>query len=102
MSQLLGVAETDRHRTIPQLACLLVVEGPPRLKFADDGSLIGVPESKIDLDRLRILFRGRESDVLGLLSEYSGSDELCIRVKDVAREHLESNDWRKRVSDLPE
>jgi len=102
MSQLLEAAETDRQRIILQLGYLLVVQGPPIPEMAEDGSLIGVVESEINLDRLKLLFRGRESDVLGLLSEYSGSDELCIRVKDAARGHLESDDWGKIDSDLPE
>lgn len=102
ISLLLETAEMDRQRIVPQLAYLLVVGGPPIPEVAEDGSLIGVVESKINLDRLKILFRGCESDVLRLISEYSGSDELCVRVKDVAREHLESNDWRKSASDLPE
>lgn len=102
MSQLLEAAETDRQRIIPQLAYSLVFQGPPISKTAEDGSFIGVVESNVNLDRLRILFRGHESDVLRLLSEYSGSDELCIRVKDAAREHLEAKDWDKSASDLPE
>lgn len=102
MSELLEAAKLERQRIIPQLAYLLVVQGPPRPEFADDGTVRGVPESKISLDRLKLLFRGRESDVLRLLSEYSGSDELCVRVKDVAREHLEAKDWDKSASDLPE
>ena len=102
MFQLLEAAETDRQQIIPQLAYSLVVQGPPRPEFADDGTVRGILESKINLERLKILFRSRESDVLRLLSEYSGSDELCIRVKDAARGHLESDDWRKTDSDLPE
>ena len=102
MSQLLKAAETDRQRIIPQLAYSLVVQGPPISKTAEDGSLIGVVKSNVSLDRLKLLFRGRESEVLRLLSEYSGSDELCNRVKDAARGHLESDDWGKSDSDLPE
>ena len=102
ISLLLETAEMDRQRIVPQLAYLLVVGGPPIPEVAEDGSLIGVVDSKINVDRLKILFRSRESDVLRLISEYSGSDELCVRVKDVARKHLESNDWRKSASDLPE
>ena len=102
MSQLLEASETDRQSIIPQLAYLLVIEDRVRSEQTNDRTSIGIPESKINLDRLRILFRGRESDVLQLLSEYSGSDELCARVKDVARKHLESNDWGKSDSDLPE
>ena len=102
MSQLLEAAETDRQWIIPQLSYLLVIEDNVRSEQTNDGISTGVPESKINLDRLKILFRGRESDVLRLLSEYSGSDELCIRVKDAARGHLESDDWRKSDSDLPE
>ena len=102
MSQLLEAAKTDRQRIIPQLAYLLVVEGSPRPELADDGTFRGVPESKIDLDRLKLLFRGRDSEVLRLLSEYSDSDERCIRVKDVAHKLLESKDWGTSVSELPE
>lgn len=102
MSQLLEAAGTDCQQIIPQLAYSLVVQGPPISKTAEDGSLIGVVESNVSLDRLKLLFRGRESEVLRLLSEYSGSDELCVRVKDVARKHLESNDWGKSDSELSE
>ena len=46
----------------------------------------------VGLDRLRILFGGREADVLQSLSRYSGSDALCKRIADAASEALKSFD----------
>lgn len=92
ISLLLSAAELSEQQIIPQLAYLLVVDGPPSLTQIDGGEWIGVENSSIDFDRLHILFKGHESYVLELLSRYSGLDERCLRVKNVAQDRLASQD----------
>ena len=92
ISLLLRAAELSEQQIIPQLIYLLVVDSPPTPTWTDGGELIGVEHSNINCERLRILFGGHESDVLELLSRYSGSDERCMRVKKAAQDRLASQD----------
>lgn len=94
ISLLLRAAELSEQRIIPQLIYLLVVDSPPTATWTDGGELIGVEHSNINFERLHILFNGHESDVLELLSRYSGSDERCLRVKNAAQDRLASQDTR--------
>ena len=91
-SLLLRAAESSEQQIIPQLIYLLVVDSPPTPTWTDGGELIGVEHSTINFERLHILFNGHESDVLELLSRYSGSDERCLRVKNAAQDVLSSQD----------
>ncbi len=93
-SLLLRAAELSEQQIIPQLIYLLVVDSPPTPTCTDGGELIGVEHSNINFERLHIFFNGHESDVLELLSRYSGSDERCLRVKKAAQDRLASQDTR--------
>lgn len=85
---ILKAAETHGNQIIPQLAYSVVYDSAPRPVESDSGDLVGVVDSGISFDRLNTVFGGRESDVLQLLSKYSGSDNRCIQVKKAAIKRL--------------
>lgn len=91
-SLLLEAAESADQRVIAHLVYLLAVDDPPTVTQIDGGDWIGVENSSIDRQRLHVLFNGHESEVLELLSRYSGSDERCLRVRNVAQDWLASQD----------
>ena len=92
ISLLLEAAELSEQEIIAQLIHLLVDDLPPTLTQVDGEYPVAVEHSSINFDRLHVLFKGHESDVVGLISRYSGSDERCLRVKKVAQERLASQD----------
>lgn len=88
ISLLLEAAEAYGEHIILQLAYLLVCDSSPREVQTDSGEPVGVVDSSIIDNRLHTLFGGRESDVLRLLSKYSGSDDRCIQLRKEASQRL--------------
>ena len=95
---LLEAAEAYGEQIIPQLAYLLVHDSSPRVVQSDSGEFIGVVDSSIIDNRLHMLFGGRESDVLRLLSKYSGSDDRCIQIRKEASQRLRDLEHEADVS----
>lgn len=95
---LLEAAEAYGEQIIPQLAYLLVHDSSPRVVQSDSGEFIGVVDSSIIDNRLHMLFGGRESDVLRLLSKYSGSDDRCIQIRKEASQRLRDLEQEADVS----
>ena len=92
ISLILECLPSSDPKIILQLA-YLVGSGPSsKVSPPDTGPGSTIFDLGVGLDRLRILFGGREADVLQSLSRYSGSDALCKRIADAASEALKSFD----------
>ena len=85
-SFVLEAAESHPDVMIPQLAYLLMMDGPRRIVWPRPDQPVMSVTVTINRERLHSLFADKGAQVIALLTRYDGSDPRCMQVASSARD----------------